>query len=397
MTSPIRLLAVTHSAALGGNQLHMAELLKHFLPAEIDIDVMAVVVPESGPFSFFLEQNGLTTATLPMPVMSRLYSPRVMVQEARKFPCFARQFGALLQKTKPDIVYASSHRSAIVVEPIVTRYHVPLVWQMSEFIKAQPWHRLAIHRIICNASAIVAISNATREAIIELGAPTQCVKTISEGITLEDYNVSSTDLAQFRMGLSIKPESPLIVMVGWIQQLKGWHVLVEAIPFVRSQFPDARFLFVGDCIDAGSKNYQLQLRMRLIELGQVDAVIWLGYRTDIPLILSACDLVLQTSIEPETLGVTVLQAMAAAKPIICSNLGALPEINVDGETGVVIPPGQPVELAQAIMQLLGNADLRTRMGVKGRERVNALHTKQKQVASYLELFREIACNGDKNG
>ncbi len=394
MLSPIRLLAVTHSAVLGGNQLHMADLLQRFSPA--DVTVATVVVPESGLFSELLAQKGLPAVILPLPSLSQFSSPGTLVREISKLPSFTRRFEALLREVKPDIVFTNSHRSAIVVEPILTRCHVPLVWTMSEFIKSQPWHRLAIHRITQRASAIVAISNAARAAILRLGAKPECVHTIPIGIDPWDFDLPVAQVAQFRVEQSIAPESLLIAMVGWIQPLKGWHVLVEAIPLVRAAFPNARFIFVGDCIDARCRDYQIQLRARLTELGQADAVIWLGYRQDIPLIMNACDIILQASIESETLGVTILEAMAARKPVICSNIGALPEVNLHGETGLVIAPNRPVELAEAIKRLLGDAELRTQMGAQGRARVEERFTQQHQVQAHIDLFRNI-CNGDKNG
>lgn len=391
MVSQIRLLAVTHSAVLGGIQLHMAELLQQF--PSTDVAVVTVVVPESGPFSQLLAQKGLPTVILPLPILSRLYSPGALVREIAKWPGFAKRFEALLQEVNPDIVYTKSHRSAIVVEPILTRRHIPLVWSMSQFIKSQPLHYLAIHRMIRHSSAIVVISNATREAILRLGAIPERVHTIPIGIDLRNFNIPVAQVAQFREEHSIAPESPLVGMVGWVQPLKGWHVLVEAIPLVRAVFPNARFLFVGDCIEETYKNYQMHLRMRLTELGQEDAVIWLGYRQDIPLIMNACDVVIQASIEPETLGVTILEAMAARKPVICSNLGALPEVNLNGETGLVVAPNQPVELAEAMKRLLGDAELRTRMGAQGRTRVEERFTQQQQIQEYVKLFHDIVGSG----
>lgn len=395
MSTPIRLLAVTHSAMFGGNQLHMADLLQRFSPAYVT--VVKFVVPELGPFSELLAQKGLPVAILPIPSLSQWSSPRKIAREISKLSSFVWRFKALLHEVKPDIVFANSHRSAIVIEPILTRYHIPFVWKMSEFIKSQLWHHLAIHRITQRASAIVAISNATREAILRLGARPECVRTIPIGIDPEDFDIPAKQVYQFRAERSIMPESLLVAMIGWIQPLKGWHVLVEAIPLVCAAFPNARFLFVGDCIDAGSKNYQSQLRTRLAELGQEDAVIWFGYRQDVPLILNACDIVIQSSIEPETLGVTILEAMTARKPVICSNIGALPEVNLHNVTGLIVAPNQPLALADAIKCLLGDADLRMQMGARGRARVEERFTQQQEVQAHLHLFRDVICGRDKNG
>lgn len=239
------------------------------------------------------------------------------------------------------------------------------------------------------AFAIAAISDAARESIIRLGAAPERVRTIPVCIEPEDFYMPAAQAAQFRVKQAIPPGVPLVRMIGWIQPLKGWHVLLEAIPLVRAAFPNIKFLFVGDCIDDRHRDYQTQLRRRLAELAQEDAVIWLGYPQDIPLSMNACDIVIQASVEPETLGVTVLQAMAAPKPVICSNIGALPEVNLHGETALVVAPNQPVELAQAIKRLLGDAELRTRMGLRGRAQLENRFTQQ-QVQAHVKLFQEVA-------
>lgn len=388
---PIRLLAITHSAALGGNQLHMADLLRRFSPA--DVTVAAVVVPGTGVFGQQLAQMGLPVVTLEIPSLSQMYSPGKLVREIAKWPGFASRFSAVLQEFKPDIVYTNSYRSAIVIEPILTRLRVPLVWKMAEFINPKPWHRLAIHRIMRRASAIVAISGSGREAILRLGATPERVHTIPIGMDLKSFSIPVAQVARFREEQSIAPGVPVVGMIGWIQPLKGWHVLVEAIPLVRASFPRVKFLFVGDCNDDRYRSYQTQLRNRIAELAQEDAVIWLGYRQDVPLIMNACDIVIQASIEPETLGVTILEAMAARKPVICSNLGALPEVNLHGVTGLVVAPNQPVELAETIKRLLGDAELRTRMGAQGRTRVEERFTQQQQIQKYVELFHDIVGRG----
>lgn len=388
MSRPIRLLAVSHTSALGGTQRHLYDLLTHF--SMKDVAVIGVAAPSNGPMGQWFAQANLSYFDVSIPSLSELHSPQVVIQELIKLPLFLYQFSKLLRRESPDIVYCNSHRSAIVVEPVLTQLRIPLVWQIPEFIHDRPLQRWAISRIVRNAKGMVAISQLTYGELVKAGADTDKVRLAYCGVDVKKFDVPLIDLIDFRTQNNIPLDAKLVGMVGTIHPLKGWHILVESIPLIRKDFPNVHFIFTGTPNDDDfGKLYAAQIKQRLVELGQSESVRWLGYRADIPVIMSACDLLVQPNVEPETLGVVIMEGMAARKPVISTRIGGTLEVNEHGITGLVISPGQVDELVEAVKVLLENPELCEHMGVQGRIRVESLFTHEQRIQVHLDLFRQI--------
>ncbi len=129
----------------------------------------------------------------------------------------------------------------------------------------------------------------------------------------------------------------------------------------------------------------------VVEMGLEGRVLFLGVRNDVPKLLAASD-VLVLSSEYEGVPLTVLEAMAAGKPVIATAVGGVPELVEDGVTGILVPPRNPEALAQGILRLAKDADLRQRMGKAAQqwalERFDIARTAREYEALYLRLLRE---------
>jgi glycosyltransferase involved in cell wall biosynthesis len=137
------------------------------------------------------------------------------------------------------------------------------------------------------------------------------------------------------------------------------------------------------------RRYQAALEARLADLGLNRSVTWTGFREDVPRIMAACDVIVHASIQPEPLGVVIMEGLAARKPVICTSGGGTEEMVTQNETGLVVPPGNPGALAEAVNKLLSDPPLRVLIGNKGREVVEARFTHDHRVQAFLEVFREI--------
>ncbi|MCH8290361.1 glycosyltransferase [Candidatus Poribacteria bacterium] len=184
------------------------------------------------------------------------------------------------------------------------------------------------------------------------------VTTIHNGISVERFNVSST---RHQPTLGITPETPVVGTIARLEFVKGHEYLFEAAKIVLKQFPQTRFLIIGD----GPRRTELE---RLVaELDISSNVIFLGIRFDVPELLSLCDVfVLPTSIR-EGLPLVLAEAMAASKPIVGTRVGGVPEVIVDGETGFIVPPKDTQALADKILLLLQNPTVARRLGDAGRQ------------------------------
>ncbi len=218
------------------------------------------------------------------------------------------------------------------------------------------------------------------------------VQLLYYGIDLQRFHEKDGTHRGFsiRQKLGIHLEAPVIGNVGRFQQWKGQHVLLQAVPRVLREFPEARFLVVGDTIFGLEPEYKQTLLAMVHDLGITDAVIFPGYRNDVPELLHAVDVFVHSPILPEPFGLVIVEAMARGMPVIASNAGGIPDI-VDHEvTGLLIPPGNHEELAEAIVRLLRDPALRKRLGEAGRqkafERFSAERMTRELEQSYLEIF-----------
>ena len=152
-----------------------------------------------------------------------------------------------------------------------------------------------------------------------------------------------------------------------LAHVKGLETLIKAVPHILKEKPDVFFILAGD----GPLRKDLE---KLAEELHVERhVIFLGFRDDVERFMAACDVVVLPSVY-EPFGMPIAEAGACRKPIIVSNVGGLPEIVKDGATGFIVPPGDHVRLAEAILKLLKNPEMMERIGEAGYRQVEALFT-----------------------
>jgi len=178
---------------------------------------------------------------------------------------------------------------------------------------------------------------------------------IPSGITLSAFRSIRGDPVARRKDLGIPTKGPVIGTVGRLVPIKGHEWLVRAVPHVVAEFPAACFVFVGD------GPLRDELRQLGEALGVASHLVFLGMRQDIPECLAALDLFVFPSLN-EGMGRALVEAMAAGLPVIATRVGGIPDVVVDGETGVLVPPGDELALAAAVLALLQDPE---RMGAFG--------------------------------
>jgi glycosyltransferase involved in cell wall biosynthesis len=181
---------------------------------------------------------------------------------------------------------------------------------------------------------------------------------------------------------------PCVGVAGNIQEWKGQKVLVEAMARVVTQIPAARGLIIGGVHRAGAAyNDELERQIRGHSLG--GNVLITGFRRDIANVMNALDVVVHTSVRPEPFGRVILEGMLLGKPVVASAAGGVPELIAEGETGFLIPPGDAAALASRLLMLLGDAELRRRMGDRGRTWAREKFSLEAHVRAMSELYENL--------
>jgi glycosyltransferase involved in cell wall biosynthesis len=206
---------------------------------------------------------------------------------------------------------------------------------------------------------IVSNSAAGAAHVRRRGADPDRVAVVHNGRDLRGY--ADAEPASLREAFDVPTDAPLVGTVGRLVERKGGYDLLAAWPRVRQAVPDAHLVFVGDGVERDG------LTDRARDLGIADSVHFAGTRDDVPAVLAALDCFVFPS-HYEGLPGALLEAMAAGRPIVATDIEGSDELLVDGECGLLVPPHAPSGLADALVRVLTDRPLADRLGTAARER-----------------------------
>lgn len=245
--------------------------------------------------------------------------------------------------------------------------------------------RRFVERKLCHRMIGAAVGNC--EAIVnelrDEGLPDSKLRLVRNGIDLADFSWQMVERGWARESLGVPEATIVISKVANLHPYKGHADLLRAMQYVSGDMPDWILVLVGRSID-GSRE---RLERLADELGIRRRVRFLGQRTDIPTILSAADIHVSSS-HTDGLPNNILEAMCAGLPVVATAVGGVGELLVDGETGTLVPPRDPISLGQAIRTLAHAEDARHRMGLLGRKRVATHFTIDQSVDAWSRLYDE---------
>jgi glycosyltransferase involved in cell wall biosynthesis/CelD/BcsL family acetyltransferase involved in cellulose biosynthesis len=288
----------------------------------------------------------------------------------------------ILRRHRTKVVFAVGGRDALFWGPLAGKVaRVPVI--VGALHSMRPGMLLWLNRLLLRrADAVVAVAEGLREYLVDKERiPAGRVVVIHNGIEPRSFSAPSNGDA-LRDALGLQPGAPLVGIVAGLRKVKNHDTFLQAAALVVREFPEARFLVVGD----GPERERLE-RLRH-ELGLDEAVIFLGHRTDVPEIMSALEVFTLTS-RSEAFPIAVLEAMAAGKPVVSTNVGAVGEAVVDGETGYLVQPGSVEALARAVCELLRNRERAKKMGSAGRSRVRSHFTLDASAATTQQLLQAL--------
>ncbi len=230
------------------------------------------------------------------------------------------------------------------------------------------------------ADGVIVVCNMMREKLRDIGFPSDNMVRIYNGIDTSRYE--SRKDPQLRKALGFKVDTKLIGMVANVRQSKGYDCFVRAAKQVLNDWPDARFLAVGDINPVVADPI-----FRLVkELSLEDKLIFAGFREDIPEILSELDVFVLASTS-EGFPLVTLEAMAAGKPMVITRCGGPQEVVEDGKTGFLVPTSNPDALAMRISELLGNESQAHDFGANARVKVNREFTLDAMISHHERLYK----------
>jgi glycosyltransferase involved in cell wall biosynthesis len=226
----------------------------------------------------------------------------------------------------------------------------------------------------------IAASRAIKDVLVQDRIPSGRIEVVHDGIDVEKIqNRPSIDLhAEYWLPHGV----PVIVNVGALVGHKGQRYLIDAMPLVLREIPDAHLVIFGE----GELRPALERQVRHLSLAK--RVLLPGFREDVLSLMKSADLFVMSSVT-EGLGSAVLDAMAMGLAVVGTRAGGIPEVVIPGVTGELVAPSEPQPLASAIVTLLKNADLRRAYGDAGRRHVAENFGVDRLVDGTLECYRRF--------
>ena len=256
---------------------------------------------------------------------------------------------------------------------------------------------LALERMLARLTArFVHVSHSEMEEAVALGVsdPTRAV-VIPNGTDVGEIDRISVDPVRSRAALGLAGATAVVGYVARISPQKGLEDFARAMRIVADAVPEAQFVLVGDA-PAGEEALKRRLNDLVGSLGLGGRLHMLGYRSDAVAIMKTFDVYVSTALW-EGLPITLLEAMACGRPIVATDVGGNRDIVVDGETGILVPVGDPAALARRVCDLLNDPCLRRRLGDAGRRRVEDDFSIGRSVARTGDLYEQVVGGRLKGG
>jgi len=215
---------------------------------------------------------------------------------------------------------------------------------------------------------VIAISEQVRRSLQMGGVRPDRVRVVYSGIDCS--TLSPDDCGQDeRSRLGLPAQALVLGTVANLFARKGYEVMLRALPMILKSSPGIHYLIVG----SGDAAYEARLRAMVKDLRLERRVHFAGFQDSVYPCLAAMDVYVHPALL-EGFGIAVLEAMAMRKPVVATRTGGIPEIVQEGKTGILVPPGEPNKLAQAIVDLLQDSTRRVAMGRSARNRVETMFT-----------------------
>jgi glycosyltransferase involved in cell wall biosynthesis len=375
--SPIRVCMLTAAIPLGGAETLQLEVLAGIDREAFRTEVLCL--REAGQMAPRFEAAGV-----PVSVMGRSRWQHLLTVPA---------LAAWLRERRIDVVLLTPHHAAMFLGPPAAR------------LGGVCGTALGLHQIggkgigipslppggielMCMIDVLVLLSRAQLDYLrAEEGLGSRPWRRVRHAIIPNGVRVgappTADDERRARAALGLAPDHLVIGCVAALRREKNHELLLGAAARLAPRHPRLRVVLLG------SGDREEELRAAAAARGLGDRVMFTGFRADIPDLLPALDVKALTSVQ-ETYPVSVLEAMAAARPVVMTDPPGVPPIVLDGETGYLVPVGDEEALADRLDRLLSDVALRRAMGERGHERARREFGIEGTLRRYEELFRRLA-------
>ena len=290
-----------------------------------------------------------------------------------------RQIEEYIQEDEVDLVHTHGYKADLYGYLAAWRCHKPVVATCHNWVGGTAalgiynhLDRMALKKF----NALAAVSDAVAHRLLAFGVPTEKIKTIANGIDVKAFEHAQP------LPLLKDEGSTVLGVVARLDLQKGFEYLLRAARELCQMFPRLKIVIAGEGPDRNAIEEMIE------QYGLQSSVVLAGQQSSMPAVYAAMDIFVLPSLN-EGLPMTVLEAMAASKPVIATKVGAIPSVIKDSENGLLVAPKDSEGLRNAIASLLNDAERRRRLGERAHAWVSRNYTAETMALKYREMYEEV--------
>lgn len=370
-----RILKVVPTLMCGGTENQFMTLGRMLDRSRFDVGFACL--RRWGPFVEELHQLGIPLEEYQVTTFRSVHA---LTQQAR----LARQ----ISRERIDIVHAYNFYGNVFAIPparLVAPVVIASIRDRSPYLTPM---QKRVQRYACQfADCILVNADAVKDWLTtEEGYDPSGIVVIRNGVDMARFDHEPAG-ERIRREFGIPATARVVMVVSRLARLKGIEHFLEAAAALKPRYPDVRFLIVGET-SPPDPAYLQQLQGLSRALSVADVVTFTGLRSDVPAVLGAADVAVMPSLN-EALSNVLLESMAAGAPVVATRVGGTPEALIDGETGLLVPPGDAGAIAGAVSRLLDDRDLARRLGCSARRLIAGHFSVERMVRATQDLYANL--------
>ena len=355
-----------------------------------------VALPPTNPLHDRLVEAGVRTVDLwfdesnyTMPSVRR---PQSVLKSAASIVRVIRDIVKLARQEKSDIIHANSAVAGIHALPAAMLLGIPCVVHHHDFNTSTFANKLLKVLMRYPRAGMIFVARVLAEHYGVGKNPSYPWRVIYNGVDTAVFRPDPEARAAFYRELGASPDHFWVGAVGRLERWKGFDILIDAFALVAAKHPNARLVIIGDVVFDHLKDVKTELQDQVKRLGLQDKVVFAGFRADMPTVMAAIDMLAHSPIDREGFPVTLLEAMAAARPIVTVPAGGTVEQVFNGKNGYLVPSRDRKAIAEAISHVIADPALARRLGETGRRLIEERFSVEAQAAQVEQLYDLLLCS-----
>ena len=395
-----RILYLDHTAAIGGGEIALLNLLQHLDRTVYD---PVVVLFSEGPLTALSRNSDIETHILPLSraiVNTRKESLRGwgLMRFAALGALLAHvgRLVAFIRAGKYDLIHTNSLKSDIIGGMAGRITGRTVLWHVRDRVDADYLPAIAVAGfraacclladfVVTNSKATMELLHPTLHDVFGRAAADERMRVVHDGVIHGAF-------------LDLPPAAKIrsIGLVGRISPFKGQDIFIRSAANVLECYPDCHFKIIGAAL-FNEDGYEREIRQLVRDLNLEQAVEFTGFRSDVVEAISELDVLVHASVTGEPFGQVIVEGMAAGKPVVATNGGGVPEIVENGVTGFLVPMRDSNALTDAICELVSDRDKAVQMGLRGQQRVREHFRIENTAAKMDSLYKAIFAHRRRRG